>query len=54
MCNFVTLWPITTYMFYLCKLKYSRYYSDSYFPIDESGFGAEGQTDCMGTLHNFA
>jgi hypothetical protein len=32
----------------------SRYYSDSYFPIDEAGFGAEGQTDCMGTLHNFA
>ncbi|XP_052067581.1 uncharacterized protein LOC127706896 isoform X1 [Mytilus californianus] len=31
-----------------------RYYSGSFFPVDNSGYGAEGQTDCGGTLHNFA
>ncbi|VDI79459.1 Hypothetical predicted protein [Mytilus galloprovincialis] len=31
-----------------------RYNSGSFFPVDNSGYGAEGQTDCGGTLHNFA
>ncbi|VDI75919.1 thrombospondin 2/3/4/5 [Mytilus galloprovincialis] len=31
-----------------------RYYTSSFFPVDNSGYGAEGQTDCGGTLHNFA
>ncbi|XP_071121963.1 uncharacterized protein [Mytilus edulis] len=30
-----------------------NYYSDSYFLADDSGYGAEGQTDCGGILHNF-
>jgi len=30
-----------------------RYWDDSFFPVDGSGFSAEQQQDCNGTYHNF-
>ncbi|XP_071121965.1 uncharacterized protein [Mytilus edulis] len=30
-----------------------KFWSDAFYPVDDSGYGSEGQTDCSGGLHNF-